>query len=52
MQDQGIQLVQHRMTWWDAFCLGYGLGLGLILSQVMVLGVAAVLVAAVLAASR
>jgi len=46
------QLVQHRMSWWDAFCLGYGLGLGLLLSQVMVLGVAALLVAVMIAAGR
>jgi hypothetical protein len=36
------------MSWWDAFALGYGLGLGPILSQVMViLESAALLVVAV-----
>lgn len=49
---QGPQVVQHRMSWWDAFCLGYGLGLGLILSQVMVLGTAAIFVAVIVALSR
>lgn len=49
---QGPQLIQHRMSWWDAFCLGYGLGLGLILSQVMVLGTAALIVAVVVGLSR
>jgi hypothetical protein len=52
MDQQGPQLVQHRMSWWDAFCLGYGLGLGLILSQAMVLGVGAILVAVVVAIGR
>ena len=50
--DYEPQLVQHRMSWWDAFCLGYGLGLGLILSQVMILGTAAIVVAAVVAIGR
>ena len=49
---QGFQVVQHRMSWWDAFCLGYGLGLGLILSQAMVLGTAAVFIALVVALYR
>jgi len=46
------QLVQHRMSWWDAFALGYGLGLGLLLSQVSVLGTAAIFIAVVVGLSR
>lgn len=49
---QGPQLVQHRMSWWDAFCLGYGLGLGLILSQVMVLATGAIIAGVIVGLSR
>jgi hypothetical protein len=45
------QLVQHRMTWWDAFCLGFGLGLGFIFAEILVLGIAAIVVSVILAAA-
>lgn len=52
MLEPQLHTVRHRMTWWDAFCLGYGLGLGIILSQAMVLGTSAVLIALVVVLSR
>lgn len=52
MDGPGFRVVQHRMSWWDAFCLGYGLGLGLILSQVSILGTAAIILAVIVQLSR
>lgn len=52
MLDPLLLIVRHRMTWWDAFCLGYGLGLGIILAQGMVLATSAVLILLVVALSR
>lgn len=52
MVDPLLHVVRHRMSCRAAFCLGYGLGLGIILSQAMVLGTSAVLIALVVVLSR
>lgn len=46
------QLVRHTMTWWDAFAVGYGLALGVILAHVSILGTAGILVLVLVSVSR